>query len=408
MAMDPRMDERFTAYLADAAKRAQREAGYNPTLFRQMLASDGGYHTAVILLTANRLSDGFEKLWEKGRLDLTVEALILQPEWFHQFAPELRAIAQKRLRDVGFPVPSAPQNEVLPPHHHSGRYWVLYHKQHEAPFGGDCFYCKRGPQEGDHAFVVLGDKPRNTSYFLDGEYSITQVDPGPVQFNGKSYNCRLQLSAIAKPTSPLLLNEAVGVDLVEFRDRHASGTGIRPPDERTLSGFKGALAGWEVTSDERSTDIADLTETGAAKTTIQQQIDARLGQGKFRQVVVSTWGIGERCALTGTSVRDMLTASHIIPWAEDETLRLEGTNGLLLCAHVDRLFDRHLISFGSEGKLTGSARLNADGWEQLGRLGIKLGMQLKTVRLNLTAQQLILDRLGRHRARMHELDKEAR
>jgi len=100
--MDSNTDQRFTAFLVDAANRSQREAGYNPTLFRQMLGSDGGYRTAVRLLSANKVSDGFEKLWEKGRLDLSVEALILQPEWASYFAQELRSIAQKAIARCGF------------------------------------------------------------------------------------------------------------------------------------------------------------------------------------------------------------------------------------------------------------------------------------------------------------------
>jgi len=104
-------------------------------------------------------------------------------------------------------------------------------------------------------------------------------------------------------------------------------------------------------------------------------------------------------------VRDVLTASHIIPWAEDEALRLEGSNGILLCAHVDRLFDRHLISFDDEGRLIGSARLYAGTWEQLGRLGIKRGERLKTSMLSLTEKPVIFDRLRRHRTRMLDLDQ---
>ncbi len=404
MAMDSTTDQRFTAFLVDAADRSQREAGYNPTMFRQMLGSEGGYRAAVKLLSANKVSDGFEKLWEKGRLDLSVEALILQPEWAGHFAEELRSIARKRLRDARYPTTSLNDRPAGAASNHAPTYWVLYHKQHEAPFEGRHFYSKRGPGKGDHAYVVLGDKPRNTSYLLDGEYLITGLEEGPVQRNGRSHDCRLELRPVAKLPAPILLGEAVGVDLNEFRNRHASGTGIRPPDEKTLLAFKALLAGLQ-SADERSIDIAALAKAEAPKTTIEQQIEARLGQGKFRQAVVSAWGIGERCALTEISVRDILTASHIIPWAEDEALRLEGTNGVLLCAHLDRLFDRHLISFDEEGRLIGSRRLNADVWEELGRLGINRGAQLKTVMLSLTAKHVIFDRFRRHRARMQELDE---
>lgn len=45
-------------------------------------------------------------------------------------------------------------------------------------------------------------------------------------------------------------------------------------------------------------------------------------------------------------------ASHIKPWRDcDNSERLDGANGLLLSPHVDKLFDRHWISFDSGGEL---------------------------------------------------------
>ncbi|MCZ8485692.1 HNH endonuclease signature motif containing protein [Vibrio lentus] len=58
-------------------------------------------------------------------------------------------------------------------------------------------------------------------------------------------------------------------------------------------------------------------------------------------------GNGECCALTLTSVREILIASHIVPWSkcESDEQRLDGANGILLCAHIDKLFDAHLLTF---------------------------------------------------------------
>lgn len=45
-------------------------------------------------------------------------------------------------------------------------------------------------------------------------------------------------------------------------------------------------------------------------------------------------------------------ASHIKPWRDcDNHERLSGANGLLLSPHVDKLFDRHWISFDSGGEM---------------------------------------------------------
>ena len=50
--------------------------------------------------------------------------------------------------------------------------------------------------------------------------------------------------------------------------------------------------------------------------------------------------------------KGLLIASHIKPWRESNNEeRLDGSNGLLLSPHIDKLFDKHLISFTSKGEL---------------------------------------------------------
>jgi hypothetical protein len=48
---------------------------------------------------------------------------------------------------------------------------------------------------------------------------------------------------------------------------------------------------------------------------------------------------GWSCALTGISTQDFLVASHIVPWSEDESIRLDPANGICLSIFVDRAFD---------------------------------------------------------------------
>lgn len=411
MAMDKKTEESFTAYLLDAAHRAQTEASYNPSLFRQMLHSDGGYKTAASLLSAKNLSEGFTKLWEKKRLDLTVEALVLKPEWAAYFSHELLDVAARRLTKVGFKfsttaVQTHPDRGDEQPglrENQAVRYWVLYHKLYEAEFTGEKFHCKAGPIEKDHVFVVCGDRPRGTSYLLAGEYEVSKVDPGPVLFNGKDFGCRLHFRKVAHAHPPILLRSEDGVDLAKLRARHISGIGVNTVEDAMRDAFQKLLSSFSG-SDQQPSDISDLLQADLPRTTIEQLVQARLGQGKFRQDVIEVWSMGERCAVTGISIRDILTASHIVPWSESESLRLEGTNGILLCAHLDRLFDRYLISFDAEGILIGSGRLGAKEWQELGGLGVKRGMPLKTAMMNLTNKQLILDRLRGHRNHMFELD----
>jgi len=68
-----------------------------------MVVERGGLETARALLNAATVSEGYAALWERKRLDLTVEALVLQPEWERLFSDAERRIAVKRLRDHDYP-----------------------------------------------------------------------------------------------------------------------------------------------------------------------------------------------------------------------------------------------------------------------------------------------------------------
>lgn len=85
--------------LYDAAKR---EAGYNATRFIQMVSQHGGVEAARQLLRAPGVSDGFTSLWEAGRLDLSVEAHVLRPEFRELFSVAEVDTARKRLADYGY------------------------------------------------------------------------------------------------------------------------------------------------------------------------------------------------------------------------------------------------------------------------------------------------------------------
>ncbi|MCA7883264.1 HNH endonuclease [Burkholderia contaminans] len=87
-----------------------------------------------------------------------------------------------------------------------------------------------------------------------------------------------------------------------------------------------------------------------SKTTRDAIVKARIGQGKFRDALLTLWK--DQCSLTGLSNPDLLIASHIHAWSLSTNVeRLDPDNGLLLAPHIDRLFDRGLISFDHEGRL---------------------------------------------------------
>ncbi|MCT8857522.1 HNH endonuclease [Shewanella xiamenensis] len=78
-------------------------------------------------------------------------------------------------------------------------------------------------------------------------------------------------------------------------------------------------------------------------------LKTRIGQGSFRQKLISLWG---GCAVTGYKDASMLVASHIKPWhASTNIERLDGYNGLLLLPTLDKAFDSGLISFAESGSI---------------------------------------------------------
>jgi len=57
--------------------------------------------TARRLLNASTVSQGFSALWEKGRLDLTVEALVIQGDFPSLFTDAEVESARQRLAQFG-------------------------------------------------------------------------------------------------------------------------------------------------------------------------------------------------------------------------------------------------------------------------------------------------------------------
>jgi len=150
-----------------------------------------------------------------------------------------------------------------------------------------------------------------------------------------------------------------------------------------------------------SDDIISVTEQETEQTTKEQLIQARLGQGKFRKNVIKVWGLGECCAVTGTSIKPLLIASHIISWRDsNDDQRLSGCNGILLCSHLDKFFDQHLISFDSDGKLIASSRLSDQDWGQLNAIGIHKSLRLNTKNLNPEIKKRIDTNLAEHRNKL--------
>ncbi len=99
------LEKQFHVAMIDIYKRAKSDVGYNATRFLRMVSEHGGLETAKILIRSNAVSEGYIALHDRQRLDLTVEAVMLDRQWWPLFSDAERRIAIKRLRDYEYKGP---------------------------------------------------------------------------------------------------------------------------------------------------------------------------------------------------------------------------------------------------------------------------------------------------------------
>lgn len=100
--MSADIERRFEETILETCRRTLKETGHRTTRFLQMFHDIGGLRTVQELLATERVTEGYIAMWEKKRLDLTVEALILKPEWHALFTDAEREVARERLKKYGY------------------------------------------------------------------------------------------------------------------------------------------------------------------------------------------------------------------------------------------------------------------------------------------------------------------
>ncbi len=97
--MNQPLEVEFHEAMLDIYRKAKSEAKYNAVRFLKMVTDHGGLETAHMLIKSAAVSDGYTALWERGRLDLAVEAMILNNERYQSlFSEEELAVCAKRLK----------------------------------------------------------------------------------------------------------------------------------------------------------------------------------------------------------------------------------------------------------------------------------------------------------------------
>jgi hypothetical protein len=92
------IDKQFDQAMLLIYTRAKAEANYTASIFFRMLNERGGLATAKYLINSEQPSEGYARLFELGRLDLTVEATVVgNAKWHSLFSQDEIDKARKRL-----------------------------------------------------------------------------------------------------------------------------------------------------------------------------------------------------------------------------------------------------------------------------------------------------------------------
>jgi hypothetical protein len=97
------LEKQFHKDMVSIYEKAKKDCNYVATRFIQMVAEKGGLITAKELIIKDEDTYGFTRLYELGRLDLSVEALALDDKYKSLFSDHER-ICYERLKKYGYEI----------------------------------------------------------------------------------------------------------------------------------------------------------------------------------------------------------------------------------------------------------------------------------------------------------------
>ena len=96
------LTQQFESDMYNIYHQACKE-GYTPSYFLRIVDEQGGIDAARVLINRKKPTDGFRKLWELGRLDLSAEALVKNnPRYHGLFSQQTIQNATRRLKLYGY------------------------------------------------------------------------------------------------------------------------------------------------------------------------------------------------------------------------------------------------------------------------------------------------------------------
>ena len=228
--------------------------------------------------------------------------------------------------------------------------------------------------DGDY-FMYTGEGQTGDMVFARGNAAVRDHEQ-----NGK----RLILMQTTQPTFVQVVGEFACVDYEYFEapDKDNFGRGaIRFVLEKSVGSSS-------VTS-QTTSPLPSSHHKKPTKTERKGLVTSRVGQGWYRRELLHKFG--HKCAVTESSLEEILIASHIVPWrdsSDDE--KLDPNNGILLSPNYDALFDKHFISFDDSGNIIISSVLSSS---HVSSLGISTAAQIEV-------SELMKPYLARHREKL--------
>lgn len=147
-----------------------------------------------------------------------------------------------------------------------------------------------------------------------------------------------------------------------FIEKNTRGNNMYSNSLKQFRSYRTTLTETEAVNQAAIDIIAN--DTNISDTERDSLIKSRIGQGAFRAALLKKYN--GACIVTGISLKNLLIASHIKPWAVSSNAeRLSTENGLLLSANYDRLFDGGLISFDNNRKIIVSRYIDAENKKRL-------------------------------------------
>lgn len=96
------LEEQLYDALVESCRVAKEVVGYDASRFRLMLQEKGAKQAAEELILRPQITDGLTRLCMEGRLDLSVEAIVIEGPYKQLFSEDVLSMARKSLNDLNY------------------------------------------------------------------------------------------------------------------------------------------------------------------------------------------------------------------------------------------------------------------------------------------------------------------